>query len=101
MKRLAESRAQVRNGEFRSPFENGPRSNGQSDLLSCRLCSGTIDAICRRSREKHVRVWTKGRAKDEMIASNQSTGWVHKKRVGSTCIIKQNGRKEMPRTSAA
>lgn len=37
----------------------------------------------------------------EMIASDQSSGWVHEKRIESTRFIKRNGRQKMPRTSAA
>ena len=75
-------------------------TNRKMNLLHSRLRQTSIDTIGGRTRHQHMRPGMELRLNRHMIATDQTTGWIHEPGVGTPAVVEIRRRKVMPGTRA-
>src|SRR5882672_1949446 len=100
MDRLANARPGKRDRDLGQPFQPSCRTNRKMNLLHSRLRQTSIDPIGGRTRHQHMRPGMELCLNRHMIATDQTTRWIHEPGVGTPAVVEIRRRKVMPGTRA-
>ena len=100
MDRLANARPGKRDRDLWQPFQPSCRTNRKMNLLHSRLRQTSIDPIGGQTRHQHMRPGMELCLNRHMIATDQTTGWIHEPGVGTPAVVEIRRRKVMPGTRA-